>query len=1132
MKQRIVKAEGILELAICFKMTKYRVRIIRWITIITLPILIGVFFILLHNGFIFKCIKNKLNATQSIRIDKIEGNLFTHLELSGVKVGKVFTAPCVLISYTPISIIKKQVKKMEIRSPVFRVSSGKDINVTFPFNVNSLILNNGKVLELGEYGKIDSIRLTGILKKEGKVQRLDIDNGEANFNYQQTSGKIDKIKGTLYLDKKFVRIDKLSADIMGGKVRAYGVTNKDSSNIKLYTDDLSVYGIVKNIGGIVSMEVNIKKNKKIRTVDGRVEFRKAKYKGESMGDGITHIDLVNNELNLKIDKWNIGKLNLHGKAYINLSSMPFLSYRAVLEGEQIDLSKIIRELPTNLAGNVKIEGKGSEFNSIIELSGMVREINLNSIQADITYKPDEIKIASLKGVHKAGEVIAAGEINEKKVNLSLSGKDIEIGLFLPQVAGISNFDLAITGQTKIPSVTGTFYVKDFKSGKIKGEYLSGNLNLVKIFPPQGNGEVEAVNLGLGNNKFETFKAIVTTAGGEHSNYEITAHSEDMELNLKGDAFGENFTINPFSLRLPSLQVANKGDVKIQFNQNRINISSCNLLVNDSLVQISGEGSKDKLAMAVVGKDLILRNFSNTFDGIANFTCNLTGTLKSPIISLASDITNFSYSGMKAERILLAMLYQDYLLHIERGELNIGDGVAKISGTLPIKLPLLLTDNPVENPVGNPAAGGAAGGMDIEVGFYNFGEDIFLPYHKFVKLDGCNLNGNFKLKGSGKQPIMHGNLNLKAKSIDAKFLGTTLASPVANLSFEGNKLTINNFEAKTTSGFLKIKGNACLPDKLDLDISAKDLQIRSIEDADATISMNLALEGSSKAPLIQGDITIEEARVTKPFQNKTTVNLQTPVNYDLTVDFPKKVRITNSLVDVEIEGKVKIKKENNIFFLSGDTKVKEGYVYYYVGPPFKINSGEFRFKNSPEINPDIDLMASTTVSYTAQDTITNKDTTVIDTINLQVSGTMREPDFILSASPPMPFEDIISLLSLNMRASRFQELESNRAYGMGITSLSYYALSDPRVVKQLNKLKSQIGIDALRVEEIMVGEETHVRFNVGKYIRDDLYISYTNDIFSPSKYNFKAEYSPWKYSSFIGETEEDKLRAGIQFKIRY
>jgi autotransporter translocation and assembly factor TamB len=115
--------------------------------------------------------------------------------------------------------------------------------------------------------------------------------------------------------------------------------------------------------------------------------------------------------------------------------------------------------------------------------------------------------------------------------------------------------------------------------------------------------------------------------------------------------------------------------------------------------------------------------------------------------------------------------------------------------------------------------------------------------------------------------------------------------------------------------------------------------------------------------------------------------------------------------------------------------------------------------------------------------------------------------------------------------RLQRLKDPQIIGTKAVSFgSFYVLKS---TKALEKLKTQIGVDVLTLESAeWIGEKRKARFNIGKYIRDDLYISYTHDIFSLSKYSFKTEYSPWKFVSLIGETEENKIKAGIQFKFRY
>ncbi len=1102
-------------------------RIKLWVKILIVPVPIGIFFILLYNGFILERIKNRLNSSPSVNIEQIKGNLFTYIDLRGVKFGEGFTASRILLHYTPISIIRKKIKNIEIQSSVIELGgdSTENNSIASPFAVESFTLDNILVLNIPEVEALEFYELIGSLKLEKQEERqiLNIEQGQGNIEIKNKSIKIKDINGIVFLEQEFIRVNELFVEAFGGKVNISGIKSQttDSLNFIIKSYGIQVQEIVETINGIGKLDVRIVKSNDTLSIKGEARLSNGKYKNQNIGELTTDIALLDKDLNLKIKEWKLKDMDFLGDVYVNLDSIP-VSYHVVLMGEQINLAEFAKTVSSDLDGKIKIDGKGEEFQSSIDLYGSIEDKKIESIKARILYSPSNISIPSLSVKNEIGTIAASGSIGIEKINLSLIGADVELELFLPQASGVSNFELVIQGNIKSPGIVGTFYIKDFKYGKIKSNYFSGNLNLDNLLPPNGEGEITLANLDLYGNKFENCKAIFNTTPDRRI-YEIKAYNDSTNLEIKGDEYEEDFMIRTFLFSSPDIHISNNKNIEFSFKKNRVNIKACELLLNNSLIKTKGLLSKNKCALTVSGKNLNLNSFSDVLEGRTYFTCKLNGSMQRPIISLTSEINNFSYAGAEADKIFLISTYKNHTLYIERGNIIKGKGALKISGKLPIEIPVATSDKPI----------------NINLTFSNFGEDISFPYRKFVEVKGGNINGKLQIKGNFQKPIFYGNLSFNGESINLKALGTTLTSPLGKLKFENNKIHITSFEGKTLDGFVKMAGSIQIPEKLDIDIYAKNTRIRSIEDVDAVISASLSLEGSVKNPKLKGNIEVKESIITMPFKKRSSVDLKNPWNYDLTVSFPNKVWIKNSMVDAELEGEIKARKEKEDFFLSGDTKVKEGYFYYsYKGIklwPFKIERGEFEFTNSPELNPKIDIFATTLVNYTvideneSVDTLTTTTIQKQDTINLQVTGTMRNPEFTLSSYPPMLTEDIITLLSLNMKAGDLSKLQKSQyAQTVGLKAVSSLIL---RKIA-LDDLKSQMGVDVLRLEAELFGDEKTARFNVGKYVLKDLYISYTNDLFSPSKHNFKAEYSPWKYSSLVGEATDEGVKTGVQFKIRY
>ncbi|MCK4353187.1 translocation/assembly module TamB domain-containing protein [candidate division WOR-3 bacterium] len=1139
-----------------------------------------ILFILIKNGFVFECIRNRIikNSGGKIRIEHVEGNLITNIVLRGVKYGDIFESPSISVFYTPWSLIVKRIKTINISFPSISLSrdvaEGFSLRFYFPFNISNFNLINGTVSGVPGIKTIKCLNLTGLLKKGHTEQIFQLKNGEGYFEFWNRLIKIQNIEGkvgqnfqsamtsiNLIISTDSSRVE-LSGDIIPARQGLAG--GKDSIDFKFIIPKFSLHEIVQGAKGILTSDLHLIKSRDQFSMQGWAKLNKVKYKKMNIGNLDAHLSLLNKDLEISINNWATGKSSLKGLAHINLVS-PF-SYNVLLKGNNIDIldisvSRWTARLPTNLNGQINLQGKGREFCSVLNLSGLVKGTTLDSLYARVLYSETGVKVISLGKLQDKGSFSIKGNIAKDNLKLSLLGKKVNLTSFLSGVSGASNFDFVIKGTPRNPSIIGTFYIKDFKFGEITSDYFSGNLQLVNLSRMEGNGEFDFANLTLYKNKFETFKAVFT-ANQEYTNYEITGYDDFTELELKGNGKGENFTIHTLSLNTPNLQLSNSDDILFQLkyrqgSQPCLLIRRCNLALNDSLFQITGLISRDKLALSMTGNNLDLRGFSNlpyrqagTLNGIINFTSDIKGTIINPIISLSSEIKNFSYlpdtclprpdkrSGteptrqdlpdssqgwqvgqfIKADRILLSLFYNEHLLHIKKCELIKRDERVQISGEIPIALPF--------RPLNEQIA------LNLAL-FNSEGEILLYPYRKFAELEQGKINANLNITGTLKQPYFSGTASLNAKSLLVRFLGTTLQAPRAQLSFSKDTIKVTSFSAKTERGNVSLRGYIQPKGQLDFKINVNKLPIKSIEYVNALVSGDVIFQGPTNNPTLKHNVKVENATITMPFDAPRRINLQYPVDYDLTIDFPGHVWIRNPQTDAEIEGKVNVRKKGSEFFLSGPVTVKEGYYYYripgtYLDRAFKIKRGEFKFTNSPELNPDISLLASSEVDYTISMADTMIDTSCV--VELEIKGTLREPEFSLSSVPSMSLQDIVSLLSLNMTADELLKLQDFEYPKMGERVLSYFLRT-----KMLNVLRAQMGIDALRLETELelLGKEKSARFNIGKYILKDLYISYTQDLFSASKYEFKAKYSPWKYGSLIGErTEEGEFKTGLELKVRY
>ncbi|MDD5529067.1 MAG: translocation/assembly module TamB domain-containing protein [bacterium] len=1092
------------------------------ITLIVSGILLIILAVVIINGrLIFERTLTKVLKQYKIIPAQIESDIFNKVVLKDVTYGKIANIKKVSIYYTPFYILRKNISLIAINDLI--LTPGNEINkITFPFGVDKIKIFNGKAITKPSNDTINYANITCKLKKTETGFEITISSGELLFSSKGMPIKLKNLKGDISLVDTVVTINKLSVNSGNTEIEIKGEISPNSKEFNFNTKDLSLKNIIEDVSGKITLTASLKIKGIDTTLTAETKIKNLNYKKNYIGDIITDANYSNTKLQLQIKKWTLGKMFCSGTAVANLNGQ-LSSYNATLIGQNIDLSVFNKNIRSDLIGKVEVIGEGEKAQIVLNSSGSIMGFKLESLVCLMEIKQSgkpsnmpHIEIKKFEAKEKETEIKIAGTINQDKCNLLISGKKVGLSNFDSKINGETSFDFIVNGNPKDPVVLGSFYIKGFEFDKIKSEYISGNIRFNSLFKPEGEAEIDIANMNLYNNELNSFKAIVKADSGR-THFDVLAEGEEAGLKFKGNGNGLSFTGTEFLFYSPKVKITNKGDMNFKLAINKVEIENWNILINNSLFYLNGMFSKTLLDIALQSSKIDLHNLADSLAG----TCELKSTIKgiptNPQVDLNVYINKFSYKTMIADEIVFKGMYKNEMFYIETGKLTRGSRSILLDGELPMAKSFKTSDKQIK----------------INLNVVNIENEFSYMYRDFCELENCKINGKLVISGSYKVPTIYGNIGINGEALKIRSTDTRLTQPDIKIKFDGDKIVINSFTAKTVGGDVSLSGTVKMPEEVNIGVRINNLELKNIEDMSAKISASLAINGSFKNPKVSGIIRVKEAEINTEFRTTKSVNVQSPMDYDLEIDFPDKVWIKNTMLDAELSGNVRPRKIGNEFFIAGDASVKNGYFYYF-DRPFKIDTGEIRFTNS-ELNPIINISASTTVNYTSEkNNTTGADTTkniVQDTISIivNVSGTLREPKMIPSSKPPMLPEDIMSLLSLNMKASDISKLESARyqqAIGNKVTS--YYLFRRTGI---LNELRQQVGVDVLNLEPELFGEKK-ARFNVGKYVLKDLYINYTNDLFALSKQEFKVEYTPWKYGAIVAERKEEVNRVGMKLILRY
>jgi autotransporter translocation and assembly factor TamB len=207
--------------------------------------------------------------------------------------------------------------------------------------------------------------------------------------------------------------------------------------------------------------------------------------------------------------------------------------------------------------------------------------------------------------------------------------------------------------------------------------------------------------------------------------------------------------------------------------------------------------------------------------------------------------------------------------------------------------------------------------------------------------------------------------------------------------------------------------------------------------------------------------------------------------DVRVTLPRNVWVQAPGTAVELSGDIKVTKEHaQPFVLSGSIATVRGFAGFY-GKKFVLQEGQVTFTGSPDINPLLDV----TVGHKVSDYV----------VTVRVEGKAKQPQIIFSSTPELPQADIISLLVLGKTTDRLTSSEQNAL------SSQAQQVAGSLVAGQLERaLGGALGLDTV---DVTAGDKLGSgSVSVGRYITQDIFMSYERDLGAEGANKVGIEYS--------------------------
>lgn len=399
--------------------------------------------------------------------------------------------------------------------------------------------------------------------------------------------------------------------------------------------------------------------------------------------------------------------------------------------------------------------------------------------------------------------------------------------------------------------------------------------------------------------------------------------------------------------------------------------------------------------------------------------------------------------------------------------------------------------------------------------------------------------NAAFEGTLDRPRITGKVHIENAQARAIDFPTGLNAINGDLIFDASRLYFENVTAQVGGGTLNLTGSVYYADRpVRFDISARTdaARIRYPEGMSWQTAGNLRLTGTPDGGVLSGRVLIQRVNMSGGLEaagaliggtqgggpsgtSKFLRNLQFDVEAVSTPD----ARMEWPSAELEADANLRVRGSWEHPILLGHIHVLSGELYFH-GSRYRVQRGDLNFANPFQLNPDINVEATTNIQQYE--------------ITLNFSGPANKLSLSYRSDPPLPSNDIITLLALGQTSSEAEYRSGGTGSGSAGVGTGASQLLSEAISSQLGgRLERLFGITRLRVDPGLNGvgttgseQNAAARVTVEQQFARDLTITYVSNVSSTQQQVIQVEYNVNRNISIVALRDQNGT-FGIDFKIK-
>lgn len=360
-----------------------------------------------------------------------------------------------------------------------------------------------------------------------------------------------------------------------------------------------------------------------------------------------------------------------------------------------------------------------------------------------------------------------------------------------------------------------------------------------------------------------------------------------------------------------------------------------------------------------------------------------------------------------------------------------------------------------------------------------------------------LAASANVTGSLADPQIAGSLATETLKLSSSLIGAAITDIKARGRFSGSRLELTSFAGKAGDGRVSGSGVFDLSDLgskgpgMDIRLATSNARVLNRQDIGATVTGPLRIVSDGVTGTIAGRVEIEQARwalgqatgaAALPNVKTREINTRFDVapksasamtwRYLIDADGNNRINVRGLGLDSEWGARIKLRGTVDAPAIGGRADLVRG-AYEFAGKRFDLTRGVIYFDGGSPPDPRLDVAAEfEEPGLTARVTI---------------QGTASRPEVAFSSTPALPEEELLSRL---LFGNSVTDISAPEALQLGAALASLRGGGgglDP-----INKLRTAIGLDRLRIvpADQATGQETAIA--VGKYISRKFYAELVTD----------------------------------------